>query len=273
MKKLLLLVLIFFSLALGYLVANINLTGETGQKEPEFLAKKPILRLALVSDSHGDDELLAKALREAQGKGVNLVVGLGDWTKVGTLEELKSAKTVFDQSKLTYFLTSGDHDLWESRNRGADERENFKQIFGNPSREIEREGIQIIILDNSDIYKGIDANSWSWVTGVLAKPAKLRFVMAHKTPFHPESEHIMGENSPQVAKQTEKLLSIIEKSDVDGFFSGDLHFFAEFKSPRDTVKITTVGAVTRERNFQGPRFAIVTVLADYSWEVEDVEIR
>ena len=60
---------------------------------------------------------------------------------------------------------------------------------------------------------------------------------------------------------------------MDGFFSGDLHFFAEYQSPAKIVKMTTVGAVARERNFQGPRFVILTVFDDYKWEVQDVEIR
>ena len=68
-------------------------------------------------------------------------------------------------------------------------------------------------------------------------------------------------------------MDLLEENRVDGFFAGDLHFFAEYKSPNQAVKITTVGAVDNVRNFQGPRFAILTVYDDYSWEVEDVEIR
>ena len=68
-------------------------------------------------------------------------------------------------------------------------------------------------------------------------------------------------------------MDLLEQKRVDGFFSGDLHFFARFNSPSQAVKMTTIGAVNSARNFQGPRFAIVTVYSDYSWEVEDVEIR
>jgi hypothetical protein len=82
----------------------------------------------------------------------------------------------------------------------------------------------------------------------------------------------MGQDSSEVAIQAKKLLSTLENNNVDGFFSGDMHFFARFSSPGNTVKITTIGAVTSERNFQGPRFAIVRVYSDNSWEVEDVEI-
>src|SRR4030043_1223906 len=106
--------------------------------------------------------------------------------------------------------------------------------------------------------------------------------MAQKTPCHPESAHIMGEQSPEVAGQAKELIALIEKENIDGFFSGDLHFFAKFSTnggstsggkSTDGVKITTIGAISKDRNFQGPRFAVVTVLDDYSWEVEDIEIR
>lgn len=237
-------------------------------------AKKPILRFALVADSENDNDLLVKALDQAKGSGVNFVIGLGDWSSIGTVDQLTSVKQVFDKSGLTYYLTSGDHDLWDSRNRGDDALTNYKQIFGQPSRDFEENEVQFVIVDNSDIYKGISPEEWQEVNSKLkSQKAKLTFVFAHKTPFHPQSGHVMGEDNAEVAKQAKQFMDLMESSKADGFFSGDLHFFAEYKSPSGNVKITTVGAVDSDRNFQGPRFATVTVYNDYSWEVNDVEIR
>ena len=241
---------------------------------------------------------MERALRQASGEGINLVIGLGDWSRVGTLEELTAAKKVFDQSKVPYYLTAGDHDLWDSRNRGKEPLSNFEQVFGKASQEIEREGIQIVIVDNSDIYKGISQEGWEILKGIKGTKSttgitgsnndqaldtlgthdsrdtpRLAFVFAHKTPFHPDSEHVMGEDSEEVSRQARNLIDLLGQKKIDGFFSGDLHFFAQFKDPSGLVKMTTVGAVARERNFQGPRFAIVTVFNDYSWDIRDVEIR
>ena len=83
----------------------------------------------------------------------------------------------------------------------------------------------------------------------------------------------MGEDNEEVAAEANQYINFLENNNYDGFFSGDLHFFAQFHSPNESVKITTVGAVNESRNFQGPRFAILTVFDDYTWEVEDVEIR
>ena len=276
MRKILLFVLVFVSIFLGYSLAksSFNVPGfEKNKNQETEKIKRPILRFALISDSQGENDLLKKALTQAEGKGINFVIGLGDWSSVGTQGQLSVAKQVIDSSKLEYYVTAGDHDLWASRNRGEDPLTNFNQTFGKAAHLIERNGIQIVILDNSDIYKGIPSDSWELLFESLKKDVKLRFVMAHKTPFHPDSAHIMGQNAQNVKAQAENLLAILEEGQISGFFSGDLHFFARFKTPKQAVKITTIGAVASQKNFQGPRFAQITVYDDYSWKAEDVEIR
>ncbi|MDP2632523.1 MAG: hypothetical protein Q8P25_02245, partial [Candidatus Curtissbacteria bacterium] len=167
-----------------------------------------------------------------------------------------------------------------SREKGVANFSNFNAVFGPATQKIEESGIQFVLLDNSDIYSGISQNDWNFLEEVTKvtkeseeSKVKLTFVFAHKTPFHPDSAHIMGEDSPKVADQANRLIKLIEDMGVDGLFTGDLHFFAQFNSSSASVKITTIGAVGSERNFQGPRFGILTVFDDYSWEVEDIEIR
>jgi len=275
-KTLLLIILVIISIFLGYSLAKSSFKVPNVEKDANQeteKVKRLVLKFAIVSDSGGENDLLTKALPQAQGKGINFVIGLGDWTTVGTLEQLSVAKQVFDDSKLEYYVTAGDHDLWASRNRGENALSNFNQVFGSAQRLIEKNGIQIVILDNSDIYKGIPSESWELLFESLKKDVKLRFVMAHKTPFHPDSAHIMGQDAQNVKAQAENLLAILEEGQISGFFSGDMHFFAQFKTPKQAVKITTIGAVASQKNFQGPRFGIVTVYDDYSWKAEDVEIR
>ena len=255
-RILLLIFLIGLSVVLGYSLSSNQFWRQGKTIKPSSTSvKKPILRIALVADSHSDNENLRKALRQAGGMGINLVIGLGDYTNVGTLEELRQAKQVF-----------------------------------------EREKVLFVILDNSDIYKGISQEDWEIlrkVTEATKEPkepkvketsgssgsygpsvtSKLTFVFAQKTPFHPDSKHVMGSDSEEVSRQARKLIELLEEKKVGGFFSGDLHFFAQFKSPSGLVKMTTVGAAAKERNFQGPRFAILTVFDDYSFDVEDIEIR
>ncbi len=278
MKTLLIFLLLVFFAAFGFFYFKDSskqaISSPDQIKGESIVAKRPIMRIGLVADSENDNENLKKSLVQVQGYGVNFVIGLGDWSNVGTIDELTRVKEILDASKLQYFLTVGDHDLWDSRNRGKEALSNFKKIFGSPSRVLEEKGIEIVILDNSDIYLGISQSDWEILNSKLKiLNSKLTFVFAHKTPFHPESAHVMGEDSPSVAKQAENLLALLEEKKVDGFFSGDLHFFAKFKSPDASVRITTIGAVSADRNFQGPRFGVLTIFDDWSWEVEDIEIR
>lgn len=326
MKKLLLLISVALAVlvavfVLGYL-GDLSDLSNLKNKSVSPRPKTEILKIALVADSHNENDLLENALREAQGKGINFVIGLGDYTNLGTVEELVAAKREFDRSGLQYYLVPGDRDGWDNRRRGEANTANFEKTFGHLTRDIKIKGIQFVLLDNSDIYSGISAEDWASLTSDLGHLSNfsdlsqkgLVFVFAHKTPFHPESRHVMGEDSLMVAEQAKVMVDLMENTHschsefssessgkkilkpldltqgkrvqddksvqddklcpaVDGFFSGDIHFFAKYQSPSGSVKITTIGAVASERNFQGPRFAILTIWDDYSWEVEDVEIR
>ena len=233
--------------------------------------KQEILRIALVSDSENDNDYLNKALTSAKSNNVNFVIGLGDWTPLGIESDLQAAKKVFDQSGLDYYVTAGDRDLWDSRDKEKEPLSNFNSVFGKSTHVINKGEIQFIVIDNSDIYRGISDVDWEILNEILKSDSKIKFVFSHKTPYHPQSAHIMGSERETVAAQAKEYLDLLEKSKVSGFFSGDLHFFAKFNSPSG-MKITTVGAVNVERNFQGPRYAILKIYADHSWDVDDVEI-
>lgn len=269
MRKLLLLFLILIAIVIGYFASHV-LPRESAKV---FVPQKAILKVAIVTDSHNDNDLLASALAQAKAKGVDFVIGLGDYTNIGTVDELKAAKNVFLSSGLSYKVTLGDHDEWSSRNAGEEATKNFTEVFGGIDEEVEQAGVRFLIVNNADIYKGI--TNWEsvgqWVGRSVGQ--RLTFVFAHKTPYHPQSAHVMGEETPAVAVQAKQFMDLMEQRKIDGFFSGDLHFFAKFNSPNGSVKMTTIGAVTRSPNPQGPRYGIVTVYDDYSWDVEDIEIR
>ncbi len=286
MKKILLLVLILLSIFLGYSL-GFNKDGN-GTVQNLTNPKNEIMKVALIADSHNENDLLAKALAQAKEQNVDFVIGLGDYTNLGTDDEIYSAKKAFDDSGVKFYTLAGDRDGWDNREHGEYNLTNYNQYFGPGSQEFTQKEIRFVLIDNSNLYLGIPSVDWDlinqWIKGVYnpipgsgASPipmeeSKLTFVFAHKTPFHPDSAHIMGEDSPMVAEEANQLIKLIEEKKVDGFFSGDLHFFAQFNSPGGSVKMATIGAVASQRNFQGPRFAILKVYSDYSWEVLDVPI-
>ena len=234
---------------------------------------KVIYAFALVSDSHLNNEGLANALGLAKQQGVNRVFGLGDWTNYGEVDKLTQAKKIFDDSGLIYEVLSGDHDLANSRDLSLSAKSNFEAVFGKTLMNVEESGVQFVLVDNSDIYKGLSDEDWFELKNILlSQPPNLRFVLAHKTPYNPDTTHVMGYGNEEVTLQAKQFLYQLENSKVNELFTGDLHHFARYSSPDGGVRITTIGAIGAEKNFQGPSFVIVKVLSDYSYEVENVQI-
>lgn len=269
MKKFFLLFLIFVFLPLVYFFGF----SKDSTNVPIERNRSTILTVGMVADSHTENDFLEKALSDLKSRNVDFVIGLGDYTNLGTAEELNSAKSVFEKSGLSYFVIPGDRDGWESREKGLGNSAQFLQTFGvSGMQTFEKKGVRFVLVDNSDLYKGIGAPDWADISTSLSKQSNLTLVFAHKTPYHPDSVHIMGEDSAEVAGQAIEFMNLMERSKVDGFFSGDLHFFGRFNSPDGSVRISTIGAVASLRNFQGPRFSILRVYDDFSWEVSDIPI-
>lgn len=246
---------------------------------------KPVkFTIALVADSHNENDLLASALNKAKAQGAKLVVGLGDYTQVGSAQELLKVKQTLAASDLPHYLIPGDHDLWHGREQGLDAHAYFNQAFGwrpgsQAYQEFSVDGVRFILVDNADNELGISQEQWDWLTRVLPQVPQgvplqggMTFVLMHEMPYHPYSEHVMGKVRENVAKQAERLRSLLGQRAVTHVLTGDLHFFAQFQDPEHTVMYTSIGAVTRSRNAQAPRFAQLSIFEDGTYEIKDIEI-
>lgn len=236
-------------------------------------------RFLLVADSHSDNKDLNKAINQGKEKFPDLkfIIGLGDYSEVGTIEELKNAKKEFDSSALRYFLIPGDHDLWDSRNRSLPPTAYFSQVFGPSYQSFELGNFKFLLLDNSDNYIGLDSKQTAWIATELEKfkenRAKGLFVFVHEPLYHPSSDHVMGWVEKSLKPQAGGLIFQLKDVGVTKVFAGDIHFFSEYSEPKTNIPMVTIGAVTIDRNPQAPRFAVVSVFDDGSTKVEDVEIR
>ena len=103
--------------------------------------------------------------------------------------------------------------------------------------------------------------------------SKLTFVFAPTPLYHPSSDHVMGKVTPKLIGQAEHLATTFKRAGVDMVFSADTHFYSRFIEPKNELEMMTVGAVTSERNPQAPRFAMVEILEDGSYNIEEVEMR
>ena len=246
---------------------------------PSPVATKPLFRLMLLADSHNDNTNLEKAISQVKQSYPDLkfIIGLGDYTEVGTIDELTNAKSKLDSSGLRYFLIPGDHDLWDCRNRSLLPTDCFSQVFGPPFQAFTFENFRFILVYNSDNYVGVSKEQSAWITAELqkAKDEKVKgiFVFVHEPLFHPSSEHVMGWVEKNLKAQAKDLIFQLKDAGVKKVFAGDIHFFSEYTEPVTNLGMVTIGAVTIERNPQTPRFAVVSVFEDGTTKVEDVEIK
>lgn len=249
-----------------------DLTKQSGSGKVAF-------KFLLVADSHSDNANLQKAINQAKQGNPDLafIIGLGDYTEVGTLDELKKAKTEFDLAGLRYFLTAGDHDLWDSRDKQKDPGANFREIFGPTYQSFTYENFRFLILFNSDNYLGISDEQKNWLNLELEKAKSDQalgiFVFVHEPFFHPSSDHIMGRVESSLKEEARNIVRKLKDFDVKKVFAGDTHYFSEYSESETNLSMVTVGAITIERNPQAPRYAVVTVFEDGNTGVEDIAIK
>ncbi len=235
-----------------------------------------LFTFGLFADSHNDNELLKKALHQV-GE-ISFIIGLGDYTDVGTFEELQNAKKVLDEGKIRYFVIPGDHDLWDARDKQKEPTFNFSQVFGSPWQSFEFEGVVFLLLNNSDNYQGFGETQLQRLQEELERFKKsnnVKFILAfvHEPLYHPSSDHIMGRVEPSLKDQAKKVAKILKEEGVKKVFAGDIHFFSQYSEPETILPMVTIGAVTTQRNSQTPRFARVKVFDSGETIVEDVEIK
>lgn len=257
--------------------------GLLGEEQKQPGGGKPtsnapvIFKYAILADSHKDSENLRKAINQARAEGAEFIVGMGDFSDVGTIEELQATKRAFEGGGIPFYLTAGDHDLWDSRDKKRPAEQNFTEIFGTPYQSFSFKGARFIIVFNSDNYVGLDSVQLKWVEDEVdrndqEKP-KVTFAFASTPFYHPSSDHVMGKETPKLKNQAEHLTSIMQKGGVDEVFFADTHFATRYTEPKTNLKMMTVGAVTSIKNPQAPRFVMVDVADDGSYNIREVEIK
>ncbi len=253
--------------------------ADTANSDASGAGKNLLFRFLLLADSHNDNVDLSKAINQAKGSYPDLkfIIGLGDYTDVGTVEELKKAKKELDSVGLRYFLIPGDHDLWDCRNRQLIPTACFKEVFGPSYQAFTYENFEFLLLNNADNYIGVDQEQSQWIDQELERSkqsgVKGVFVFLHEPLYHPSSDHVMGWVEKSLKSQGQELMFRLKEGGAVKIFAGDIHYFSQYTEPKTGLAMVTVGAVGLERNPQVPRFAAVSVFEDGSTEVEDVEIK
>lgn len=256
-----------------------NLQGSSSSSAAERNSSTLLFRFMLVADSHNDNSNLGKALSRGKAKYPDLkfIIGLGDYTDVGTVAELKNAKKEFDASSLRYFLVPGDHDLWDCRNRSQLPEACFSEVFGPAYQSFSFDKFEFLLLNNSDNYKGFGQDQEKWIANELEKTKKAGvkglFVFVHTPLYHPSSDHVMGWVEKTLKPEADGLIFQLKDAGATEVLAGDIHYFSEYNEPKTNILMATVGAAGIERNPQAPRYAVMSVFEDGSVRLEDMEIK
>lgn len=266
---------------LGASLGTKKILGEqsVNTQTPQPLKQGPVnFSFLLLSDSHSETDYLNKAINQAKGKAdLKFIIGLGDYTEVGTTEELTAIKKELDTFSLRYFLTPGDHDFWDARDKNLSSDAYFTRVFGPTYQSFVYSNIRFILISNADNYGGLDSAQLSWISSELEKAKQegniAIYAFMHEPLYHPSSDHVMGMVNKDLKIQAKSLVFTLKDGGVKEIFSGHVHFFSRNKDPESNLPMTVVGALTTKANAQAPRYAVVNVYSDGSLDVEDVEVK
>lgn len=239
-------------IAVLIIFVSIGIIFRENQKGEEILPtktevveeKKEIIgRVAVMADIHDDLETLEKSLKKVKESGVEMVILAGDLTINGEEKELLGVKKVLDNSGLEYLVTSGNHDLYKGK---------YDEVFNNGYFSGKYGEIKIILIDNSN-WRGLGDGQKTWIEGEVKDCLMVKcLVVMHKPLGHYLTKHVMGENSEKVTAEAEWLNDKLLDNKVNQIYVGHLHFNSVYTYLG--METTVVGAISKQRNNQTPRY-------------------
>jgi predicted phosphodiesterase len=217
--------------------------------------------IAFFSDSHVSTSNLGKAINEINRTNVKYVFGLGDYSNVGTDKELKASSDQINRLTSKFYILPGDHDLWNGRDKSTDPLSFFDQYFEKNPTSFKDGDIEFIFIDNSDLYNGVPGAELERIINTIqTSTSSTIIILSHKAIKHPLTIHTMGyiddEQNELVYSQAERLDQVIKSVRNKNIYlvHGDLHSFGQYSV--DNITSFGIGALTEDKNFQQPRYAI-----------------
>ncbi len=235
---------------------------------------------ALITDIHNNVSGLNSTVKKINDSQSGFVVGLGDYTNVGTKEELSPVKKSLDNLAVKYYLLPGDHDLWNGRDKKDEPEIFYQEVFGIAPQPFSYHGVKFIFLNNADIYDGLTSLDISQFKKELNDSKESNIIIfSHKAIYHPLTIHRMGFineiKNEKVYEQAEDILKSInsKKGSKITLFSGDLHSFSKYSVDTDNYEAYSIGALTKTKNFQSPRYSLVYIGTDGTVTVKDIPLQ
>jgi predicted phosphodiesterase len=205
-----------------------------------------------MADIHNDVGQLEIMLNKAKENGVEMVVVAGDLTIEGKRSELNRVKEVLDSVDLKYAVVPGNHEYY------LDE---FIKVFGKNYQSIRLGEVKLILVDNS-YWQGMDELQKRWLASEVNECGVLICVaIMHKPLNNVLSTHVMGENNKKAAAEAIWLRDLLISSGVRQVEAGHLHYASSYEL--EGIRTDIVGAISRDRNNQSPRYTELLIGRNY----------
>jgi hypothetical protein len=193
-----------------------NLTGQPPAPGP-VPVNPDSFRFAVFGDpqvEHDNVNTLGRFKQDVAALGIDFFCVLGDLTNDATPDEVDSIKLDFDRVGIPYYVTIGNHDLFQS-----DGWERFRQNYG-PScfPVVIGDRIKLIFLDTAD--GTIGPTQFDWLETELADDRFIKIVLTHY-PVYDGEKPIMW----RLASSTEraKVQSMLGSHGVYAWCAGHIH--------------------------------------------------
>lgn len=207
------------------------------------------VKFGVMADIHMDWTDWKYFLGTAKKRGDEFVIIAGDMTSLGKKSELIKAKAVLDEAGLKYYVIPGNHDLWESSKL---KESIFNEVFGNDYQSFKVGKVKFILVNNGGVA-GLGEEQIKWLWGEVGECREWKCVVVLHMPIDNSfSTHMMGEGNTEVGNEAVNLRKLFKDNGVVDLITGHLHYSTAYES--DGLRTTIVGAISRERNTQRPRY-------------------
>jgi predicted phosphodiesterase len=241
-------------------------------------------RWAAFADIQSDLVNLEKALQDVLTHNIQKIVIVGDLTTVGSKAELQAVNEVLDKyhtaHDLNFQVLPGDHDIWAAQNSSVSHdayiteymhKYLFYNTYSNHSDYVEAS------LNTSTIQADNSLTINKYLASLSDDPQVPHILYSHKKLFSHNTTRIYGDTDQPdqqglSTKSIQNMAKIKESCQKysQTIISGDLHNFEIEQIGQ--CQLVSVGAITASRNFQNPRYAIISITQNNSIIINDTEI-
>ncbi len=200
-------------------------------------ASSASFRFALMSDvQEAIDEVGEIYQRMNQERDVDFLLGGGDLTQRGTVQQLRQFESELEALTLPYYTTLGNHELGVTPAR-------YHDFFGRGSFSFEHRGVRFTLLDTASAT--LDPKVYEWLDTWLAEgKSQFHILTMHVPPIDP-----VGIRNGSFASRMEahKLLQRFLRAGVDLTLYGHIHSFYDFSNADIPAVISGGGGAIPER--------------------------